>query len=159
MNYLSLDEYKKAWVFRHKDLPIDSTDLEKIKPMSQSRAANVWMSQISKNNDHPDFFVSSDWPAKNETWCDSIDWEKAWENDQEQLPEELMAHLDWDNNTVIYFCNSRMDIIETRWNIFKRYWKNFLFMSDGSLLIGKKRDEVVQFMETGQAKLGTKPKS
>lgn len=157
MNYISLSDYKKAWVFRHKDLPIAPDDFLKIKPMSESRSANLWASFLSNENDHPDFFKSSDWPGNDDNWVESIEWEKLWENDEEHLPEEILAHLNWDNNTVIYFCNSRRDVIETSWSIFKKYWKNFLFMSDGSILIGKKRKEAVQFLENGQAKLGNKP--
>jgi hypothetical protein len=32
-----------------------------------------------------------------------------------------------------------------------------MFLADGSLLIGKKRNTVVQFLESGIAKLGEKP--
>jgi hypothetical protein len=45
-------------------------------------------------------------------------------------------------------------VIETDWRTFKATWLNFLFMSDGALLIGKKRQQTVQFLETGYAKLG-----
>jgi hypothetical protein len=47
-------------------------------------------------------------------------------------------------------------VIETTWDVFKRTWKNFLFMDDGPLLIGKKRDQVVQFMSNGTYRIGDK---
>jgi hypothetical protein len=56
----------------------------------------------------------------------------------------------------VYFCIARDNIIETSFDVFKRNWQNFMFLADGSLLLGKKRDEVVQFLETGDAKLGIK---
>jgi hypothetical protein len=40
--------------------------------------------------------------------------------------------------------------------VFQRCWKNFLFLDDGTLLIGKKREQVVQFMSNGSFRLGTK---
>ena len=60
MNYISLDEYKKAWVFRHKDMPISSEDAAQIKPMSAERAAVLWTTMVSREHDHPDFFDKTD---------------------------------------------------------------------------------------------------
>ena len=51
---------------------------------------------------------------------------------------------------------ARDNIIETSFDVFKRNWQNFMFLADGSLLLGKKRNEVVQFLATGDAKLGIK---
>ena len=116
MNYISLDDYKKAWVFRHKDLPVSDEDAAKIKPMSDERAAVLALP-----------------------------------------PEAILTFLDWEANTTVYFCMARDNIIETTFDVFKRNWQNFMFLADGSLLIGKKRNTVVQFLESGKAKLGEKP--
>ena len=53
---------------------------------------------------------------------------------------------------------SRDQVIETNFAVFERCWQNFMFLCDGSLLVGKKRTAVVQFMENGEARLGEKPK-
>ena len=68
-----------------------------------------------------------------------------------------LTFLDWEANTTVYFCMARDNIIETTFDVFKRNWQNFMFLADGSLLIGKKRNTVVQFLESGKAKLGEKP--
>ncbi|WP_306556766.1 DUF2947 family protein [Colwellia sp. M166] len=73
------------------------------------------------------------------------------------LPEQILAHLAWDNNTVVYYCSARDNVIETTWAVFKRCWKNFLFMDDGAILIAKKRKETAQFLSTGYFKVGHKP--
>ncbi|MFC3034210.1 DUF2947 family protein [Pseudoalteromonas fenneropenaei] len=159
MNYIALDDFKKAWVFRHQDLPIVPEDLALIKPMSASRAATLWASSISKEKDHPDFFVASEWTGDNKTWSTSLDWERAWEAGETQLPDAICEFLQWENNTTVYFCLSRDQIIETRFDVFKRCWQNFMFLADGSLLLGKKRDSVAQFMADGKVKLGNKPKA
>ena len=64
MNYIALDDYKKAWVFKHKDLPIEESDLALIKPMSAARAAVLWSTMVSNEKDHPDFFDKTDWVGK-----------------------------------------------------------------------------------------------
>lgn len=153
MNYISLDDFKYAWAFRHQQLPIDDSLLAKIKPMSESRATNLWATFVSREKDHPDFFDNKDWPGNGKTWVNSVKWESAWDND-DALPDEIINHLDWNENTTVYYCLSRKHVIETDWRTFKATWLNFLFMSDGCLLIGKKRHQVVQFLETGYAKLG-----
>lgn len=157
MNYIPLDDYKKAWVFRHQDMPVSEQDLALIKPMSHERAAVLWSTMVSREHDHPDFFDKTDWCGKEESFPQTIHWEAAWEEGEAELPQEVLDHLDWQANTTVYFCMARDNIIETSFAVFKRNWQNFMFLADGSLLLGKKRDTVVQFLETGDAKLGTKP--
>lgn len=156
MNYISLDDYKKAWVFRHQDAPVTDQDLALIKPMSHERAAVLWSTMVSREHDHPDFFEKTDWCGNDDNFSQTIAWEAAWEEGAEQLPTEILAHLEWQANTTVYFCMARDNIIETSFDVFKRNWQNFMFLADGSLLLGKKRNEVVQFLATGDAKLGTK---
>lgn len=156
MNYISLDELKNAWVFRHKSLLLTDKDKAKIKPMTNTRAQIVWDTFISRQADHPDFFKQGDWPFDEKTWQEKVKWESVWDSEQAELPEEIINHLNWDSNTVVYFCSARNNVIETTWAVFQRCWKNFLFMDDGPLLIGKKRNEVIQFLSDGQCKLGLK---
>lgn len=157
MNYIPLDDYKKAWVFRHQDAPVSEQDLALIKPMSSERAAVLWSTMVSREHDHPDFFDKTDWCGKEQSFTQTVHWEAAWEEGAEQPPQEILDHLDWQANTTVYFCMARDNIIETSFDVFKRNWQNFMFLADGSLLLGKKRDAVIQFLETGDAKLGTKP--
>ncbi|MGO2010434.1 MAG: DUF2947 domain-containing protein [Pseudoalteromonas sp.] len=157
MNYIPLDDYKKAWVFRHQDAPVNEQDLALIKPMSSERAAVLWSTMVSREHDHPDFFDKTDWCGKEENFTQTLHWEAAWEEGAELPPQEILDHLDWQANTTVYFCMSRDNIIETSFAVFKRNWQNFMFLADGSLLLGKKRDAVIQFLENGDAKLGTKP--
>ncbi len=157
MNYLPLESLKNAWIFKHKSLPIADADLAKIKPMSTERANIVWDTFISRQVDHPDFFKKGDWPSDNSHWLDQGKWEGIWDSNDEKLPELIQNHLDWDQNTVVYYCSSRDNVIETSWLIFQRCWKNFLFMDDGPILLGKKRQQVVQFTSNGHFKIGQKP--
>lgn len=157
MNYISLDDHKKAWVFRHKDLPVSEEDAARIKPMTSERAAVLWSTMVSREFDHPDFFDKTDWCGKEESFSDEVNWEDAWENGDVSLPQAILDHLDWQANTTVYFCMARDNVIETTFDVFKRNWQNFMFLADGSLLIGKKRNTVVQFLESGIAKLGEKP--
>lgn len=157
MNYLPLDDYAKAWVFRHQELLIPAPQLAQIKPMTATRAAVLWTTFISRDKDHPDFFTDADWVKQAQHWPHGdVFWERAFEAG-DAIPEEILAHLDWQDNTTVYFCISRDEVIETRFDVFKQHWHNFMFLADGSFLIGKKRPQVVQFLESGFARLGQQP--
>jgi hypothetical protein len=157
MSYTSLEQLKNAWIFKHKSLPINETDLTKIKPMVKNRANVLWDTFISRQVDHPDFFKKGDWPFDQSNWQDQGKWEGIWDSNEENLPELITISIVWDNNTVVYYCSNRENVIETTWEVFKRCWKNFLFMDDGCILIGKKRKESVQFDSNGSFKVGIKP--
>jgi hypothetical protein len=157
MSYTSLEQLKNAWIFKHKSLPINETDLTKIKPMVKDRANVLWDTFISRQVDHPDFFKKGDWPFDQSNWQDQGKWEGIWDSNEENLPELITLSILWDNNTVVYYCSNRENVIETTWAVFKRCWKNFLFMDDGCILIGKKRKESVQFNSNGSFKVGIKP--
>lgn len=157
MNYLPLDQLKNAWIFKHKSLLIAESDLTKIRPMIPTRANVLWDAFISKQVDHPDFFKKGDWAFDQKNWSEQGKWEGIWDSNDSDLPPLIMENISWDNNTVIYYCSNRDNIIETTWAVFKRCWKNFLFMDDGTILIAKKRNEAVQFQSNGNFKVGNKP--
>ncbi len=156
MNYLPLEQFKSSWVFRHKSLPLDDKSQTLIKPMTEQRSMVLWDSFISKTADHPDFFKQGDWPTNKSVWLDNGKWEGIWESNDEALPSAITEIIQWDENTTVYYCINRKQVIETTWSNFKKCWKNFLFIDDGTLLIGKKRQEAVQFYSNGQFKVGKK---
>lgn len=156
MNYIPLDEFKYAWIFRHKSLAIDSKELNKIKPMAEQRAMVLWDSFISKQADHPDFFKQGDWAFDKANWHESGKWEGIWDSDEAAFPDAILENIQWDPNTIVYYCINRKLVIETTWLTFKNCWKNFLFIDDGTILIGKKRAEAIQFKSNGQFKIGKK---
>ena len=157
MNYLPLESLKNAWIFKHKSLPISDKNLTKIKPMTIERANILWDTFISKQVDHPDFFKKGDWPADKGNWLEQGKWEGIWDSNEVELPVLINDHLNWDNNTVVYYCSARDNVIETTWLTFQQCWKNFLFIDDGPILICKKRQQVVQFTSNGYFKIGQKP--
>jgi len=158
MSYIPLEQLKNAWIFKHKSLPISESDLTKIKPMAKDRANVLWDTFISRQVDHPDFFKKGDWSFDKSNWHEQGKWEGVWDSNEELLPELITEHIVWDSNTIVYYCSNRDNVIETTWAIFKRCWKNFLFMDDGPILIGKKRQQVVQFTSNGYFRIGEKPK-
>ncbi|WP_245868900.1 DUF2947 family protein, partial [Vibrio fujianensis] len=58
------------------------------------------------------------------------------------------------DDVTVYFCYEKYNVIETKWSLFKRHWKNFLFYDDGPILLGRRRTEALWFHTDGTAKLG-----
>ncbi|MGF1766311.1 DUF2947 domain-containing protein [Enterovibrio makurazakiensis] len=156
MNYIPFEDYKRKWIFTHQSMPVAPEDYTEIKPMAEARGAQLWRDFISNESPTPDHFGKGDWPVMQSVWEGDVNWQKAWE-DEADLPEAFIAHFPWEDNAVVYFCYEKSNIIETRWGMFKKYWKNFLFYDDKPLLIGRKNKQVAMFDQNGAVKLGTRP--
>lgn len=154
MSYTPLDQYQRKWIFTHQSLPVPAEDLVHIKPISQQRAAQLWIENISKQSPDAERLSSGDWPSKASNWSDEVDWSDAWEADEPELPQAILEHIDWQDDVTVYFCYEKYNIIETKWSIFKKHWKNFLFFDDGPILIGRRRSEALWFNTNGSVKLG-----
>ena len=154
MSYLPLDQYQRKWIFTHQSMPVPEGELEAIKPMTQLRASQLWKENISAQSPDADRLSASDWPMKESNWKDTVDWMVAWESDDEQLPQEVLDFIDWQDDVTVYFCYEKNNVIETSWSFFKKYWKNFLFYDDGPILLGRRRSEALWFDSEGKVKLG-----
>ncbi len=154
MAYLPLDNYSRKWIFSHSSMPVPQTDLEFIKPMDALRSSQLWMENISRHSPDAERFSSEDWPAKNSNWVLECDWMEQWESEDNTLPEEIASFIQWQDDVTVYFCYEKYNVIETKWAVFKRNWKNFLFFDDGPILIGRRRDEALWFSDDGKVRLG-----
>lgn len=154
MSYLPMDEYSRKWIFTHQSMPVPNEDLEFIKPMTQARSAQFWKENISAQSPDADRLSSSDWAKKADNWQQEIAWITAWEEDDVDLPSAILEHLDWQDDVTVYFCYEKYNVIETKWSVFRRHWKNFLFYDDGPILIARRRNEALWFDSLGKVKLG-----
>lgn len=154
MSYLTLDEYQRKWIFSHHSMPVSEQDLESIKPMTPARASQLWKENISAHSPDVDRLSASDWPMKDANWKETLDWMIAWESDEPCLPVGIDEFLNWQDDVTVYFCYEKYNVIETKWSVFKRNWKNFLFYDDGPILIGRRRKEALWFDSKGNVKLG-----
>ncbi len=154
MSYIPLQEYPKAWIFRHRDLPLTAEDLAAIRPLTATRSEQLWSQLVSPLASHPDYFEAGDWPADARVWQETGRWQEAWDSTSSELPPLVQQFIAWEDNTVVYFCYESEHVIETTWAVFKRSWKNFLFLDDGPLLLGRRRKQVVQFFQNGNLKVG-----
>ncbi|WED20555.1 DUF2947 domain-containing protein [Vibrio sp. JC009] len=156
MSYIDLNEYNRKWIFTHQSMPVEESDLELIKPMSQARSAQFWKENISSSSPDADRLAKEDWPRNSKNWSEEVDWMHCWESDDEALPELVLEHIQWQDDVTVYFCYEKYNVIETKWSVFKRNWKNFLFFDDGPILVGRRRGEALWFNSGGTVKLGNR---
>ncbi|MDO6705642.1 DUF2947 domain-containing protein [Photobacterium sp. 1_MG-2023] len=155
MHYIDINAYSRKWIFTHASMPVPAADLAQIHPLTQARSATLWREHISAQSPDADHFGQGDWPAQDKNWIDTVNWQDAWDHDDDNaLPEALAAFLAWEDNTPVYFCYEKYNLIETRWDVFKRHWKNFLFFDDGPILIAKKQTQAVWFQSDGTCRIG-----
>ncbi len=156
MSYININQYSRKWIFTHQSMPLSDSDLEQIKPMTQARAAQFWKENVSNQSPDADRFSAQDWPAKKSSWLNEANWMTDWESDDNALPQAIADYIDWQDDVTVYFCYEKYNILETRWQVFKRHWKNFLFFDDGPILLGRRRNQALWFSSNGTVKLGTK---
>lgn len=150
--YQPLDSFSKQWIFKRNDPKIDQEDLEKIHLLNEQRASQIWLSYISDEQIHPDHFTDRDWLKKTKSQLEvaKTQWEKAWDSEDESLPDDVLAHFSaWGDDTLVFFCCHNELIFELTWGVFKRTWKAFLFLDNGPVLVGKKKKQAAQFHSNG----------
>ncbi|MGF1823770.1 DUF2947 domain-containing protein [Vibrio splendidus] len=156
MSYTTLDAYQRKWIFTHQSMPLPAEDLEKIKPMTQARASQFWKENVSPQSPDAERLSSQDWPSKASNWNEEISWMANWEADEPEMPEEILNFIDWQDDVTVYFCYEKYNVLETKWSVFKKHWKNFLFYDDGPILLGRRRSEALWFATNGTVKIGNR---
>ncbi|MCV2402642.1 DUF2947 domain-containing protein [Marinomonas sp. C2222] len=155
--YQPLETFSKFWIFKRDDPKIEPNDLDGIRLLTEQRANDIWRDYISDEQLHPDKLSDESWLNSSSLMSDEVSkvqWEKVWESDREQLPEDFLSHFSaWGEDTKIYFCCHNELIFETTWSIFQRTWKAFLFLDNGPILIGKKKKQAAQFFSSGWCNL------
>ncbi|USD66443.1 DUF2947 domain-containing protein [Vibrio sp. SCSIO 43136] len=156
MSYMSLDEYSRKWIFTHQSMPVSEQELEAIKPMTQARSAQLWKENISQQSPDAERMSNQDWPMKTSNWLHEVEWMPEWDADENDMPAEVLEHIDWQDDVTVYFCYEKYNVIETKWSVFKNNWKNFLFFDDGPILIARRRKQALWFNGNGTVKIGNR---
>ena len=72
------------------------------------------------------------------------------------MPQEILDFIDWQDDVTVYFCYEKYNVLETKWSVFKKHWKNFLFYDDGPILLGRRRSQALWFATNGTVKIGNR---
>ncbi|MBY5993600.1 DUF2947 family protein [Ferrimonas balearica] len=156
MKYTDIEQYPFLWVFRRADLAIPAEDLAQIRPLAPAYAKQVWQREVSQDAVELERLDDKDWPSQADTWSDIAHWDQAFDSDEPALPAPLAEHLGWVKDTLVYICYDCDHVLETRYSVFQRSWKAFLFAADQALVVGRKRAEALWFVDEQQVRLGRK---
>ncbi|SHH78934.1 DUF2947 family protein [Ferrimonas marina] len=157
MKYSELAQYPLHWVFQRADMGLSDDDRAAIHPLTPHYARQVWQQQVSTDAVDLERLEEGDWLSQASCWPETALWEEAFESDDPVLPEALQGHLNWDPNTIVFICYDQEHVLETRYSVFRHAWKAFLFAADQALVVGRRRNEALWFVDERQVKLGQKP--
>ncbi|SDJ36635.1 Protein of unknown function [Ferrimonas sediminum] len=157
MKYSDFSLYPYLWVFKRDDMGVDPVDMDQIKPLTPRAADELWQAQISKNGNHCTDLRKGDWAKNQNTWTTETRWDHAFEADDSALPEAVGEQLEWDPNTVVWICYGSDHVVETNWRVFRRNWKCFLFADEAALVIGKRRQQALFFVDDTTLRIGNRP--
>ncbi len=154
MKYQDINNYSRKWIFTHASMPVVSDDLQQIKPFTAQQSAMFWQENISRESPDSERFAPKDWASNLNNWLMETNWIKTWESDDDSFPVEIEQYLTWQDDVTVYFCYEKYNVIETTWKVFKNNWKNFLFYDDGPILLARRREQALWFLDNGKVKLG-----
>ncbi|MCL2918338.1 DUF2947 domain-containing protein [Shewanella litorisediminis] len=155
-SHIPLEQYRRKWIFNNKDLPVSDDDKACIYPLDEKSAMAVWKQLVSDKASASEHFSKADWGGRPKSWVKSDIWQDAWDCDEAALPPVVAAHFEWPDETRVFFCYDKYQAIETRWDVFVRNWKCFLFFDDGPLLISDSQPQVALFTQDGNVQLGVR---
>ncbi|GAA4874290.1 DUF2947 family protein [Ferrimonas pelagia] len=156
MKHTDLSQYAFNWVFNRADMAISDQDKAAILPLHPTYAKQIWLQNVSSEAVDLDRLEDKDWLSQAELWPFDQRWDDAFESDDVALPADIAGYLNWDPKTIVYVCYDQGHIIETRYDVFKRSWKAFLFAEEQALVIGRRRNEALWFIDETTVKLGKK---
>ncbi|MDF0532933.1 DUF2947 domain-containing protein [Shewanella sp. A32] len=153
-SYIPLAEYRRKWIFSHHEMPVSEKEKADILPLTSKSAMELWNCWISNKSSCAEQFTKGDWADRKSTWHHTDNWQSQWDSEQPDLPEALAQFIPWADDTRVYFCIEKYEVIETSWATFKQHWKCFLFCDDGPLLISNQHRQAVWFSQDGNYRLG-----
>ncbi|GAA5194112.1 DUF2947 family protein [Ferrimonas gelatinilytica] len=149
-----LKDYPYAWVFNRADLAISPEDKAQIRPLTPVYAQQVWHNQVGQQCHDLERVEEEPWLSDDQCWPSQWEWAEAFESDEGPLPQPLHQFLNWDPQTLVFICYDDQHILETRYDVFQRNWKAFLFAADQALVCGRRRHEALWFVDEHKVRLG-----
>jgi hypothetical protein len=148
IGYMDMSDFCRKWYFYDEEIRVPNEDIKNIKPLSVNCSEVLWGKYISNRNRHFALLDSDDnlslLEKKDYNWLD--DWNNGtFQNFRNYLNINIPNKQ---SDTIIVFW-SKESSVETKWNIFIKYWANFLFDDEGVILINTKNENVLVFCSDG----------
>jgi hypothetical protein len=156
--YIPLDLWDGKWAFFDNDIKIDDKDTDKIKPLNEDFSSQLWDKFISTKNRHFMLLDNDEWPILLARTDSIYNWQNDW--NQINIPnfqEVLIKHVNISMDSIILFFWMKERAIQTSWEIFLKYWINFLFDDECPILLSIETHKAIIFGPHGQTWFGNYP--
>lgn len=140
----------------------DTTSVpNKVKPLSENYAQELWNKNISKKYGHAIMMQSDkDWRINNiQSFAKDWNWEASWSEDDYSAFEKNVKHrLDWEAEDIIYFFWNHHTAAETDWEILYKYWIPFMYEDEMNMVFNPKSKKVLLIGVNGSIAVGERIK-
>lgn len=151
--YISIEQFGLNWIFQVEDVAVGEKDLSEIKPLSSEYSSLIWEKFISREKQNMASLEQYEWPMQlkkqDYNWID--DWNC---NNLKRLSDFLLDKVNLADNDMIIFYWMKGTAVETTWRIFLNNWLNFLFESEGNLLVSFSTGDAIRFDSSGNFYIG-----
>jgi hypothetical protein len=150
---------KQDWYFFTTDGVLEEQGLTELSPLTESSSREIWRTYFCANPSchHPQLLPDSAWARKILASENTEYWQGDWYEQDDAaaiFPEWLCQTIKWPADTKIIFSYSAKYSVEATWEIFRNYWRNFLYEDEGPVLWSLQHSEAIRFMPNGWAYAG-----
>jgi hypothetical protein len=157
--YIDMKEFGGNWFFYMDDMKVPDKDIKSIKPLSDEFSSLLWNKNINNHKRHFALFSNYEKMALSLKKID-YNWQDDWNNNyNENFSNYLRENISYNPYDTIIVFWSKECAVETNWEIFLKYWSNFLFDDEGVILINTADERILLFTSDGMMQLGKIPSS
>ncbi|QDV18439.1 hypothetical protein Pan153_30970 [Gimesia panareensis] len=122
--------------FFYNDPKISSGDLEGIYKVEENECISLWEKYVSSSKRHFMLLENNEWPSLlvNKECC-LYNWQQDWNNNNIKDFKEILLGLEVPIDSTVYFFWMKEIGAKTTWQIFARNWINFLYESEGCIVV------------------------
>jgi hypothetical protein len=151
--YMSMEQFGLNWIFQVEDVVVDEKDLSDIKPLSSEYSSLIWEKFISRKKQNIASLEQHEWPMQLKK--QDYNWMNDWNNNNlKGLSNFILNKVNLYDNDIIIFYWMKGTAVETTWRIFLNNWINFLFESEGNLLVCFRKGDSIRFDSSGNFYVG-----
>ncbi|GAA0718264.1 hypothetical protein GCM10009430_16160 [Aquimarina litoralis] len=140
----------------------DDTIPNKIKPLSENYARQLWNTYVSEKHRHLMMVKSDeDWNITNvKSFAQEWNWGTSWnQNEYSAFEKHVKDRLDWEDHDIIYFFWGRYTAAEISWETLYKYWIPFMYEDEMNIVINPKSSMVLIIGVSGSIGIGERIES
>ena len=124
---------------------------KKIKLLSNKSSMIVWLHIFGQEvQAHTQWFAENHWMNHAKKECIEINWLEHYNNQTKKpIEEALKKNFSYKLENKVFFFNAPLEMMETTWDIFTKYWDDFFYYDDEAFIWCFDEAEVLKISPLG----------